>query len=123
MKLSSNSVGMLIFTALAIAVFVLMALRPAVDGNAMNFGVPLSTDTAASTMSPETTPMEAPATEAEAEPAPVTIEQNTSSENVSETSTETVTPESTAPDASTEEVNPTAEEGVVPDTEETKVTN
>ena len=121
MKLSSNSVGMLIFTALAIAVFVFMALRPAVDGNAMNFGVPLSTDISASTISPEATSMEAPATEAE--PAPVTIEQNTSSENVSETSTETVAPESAAPAASTEEVNPTAEKGVVPDTEETKATN
>lgn len=41
MKLSSNSVGMLIFAALATTVFVLMALRPAVDGNAMNLGVPL----------------------------------------------------------------------------------
>ena len=41
MKLSSNSIGMLIFITLATIVFVIMALRPAVDGNAINLGVPI----------------------------------------------------------------------------------
>ncbi len=62
MKLSNNSIGMLIFIALATAVFVLMALRPAIDGNAMNLGVPMSSEMAASAPT-ETTMSETAATE------------------------------------------------------------
>lgn len=40
MKLSNNTIGMLIFLALSTAVFVLMAMRPAVEGTAFNFGFP-----------------------------------------------------------------------------------
>lgn len=42
MKLSSNLIGMLIFAILAIAVFVLLAMRPAIQGNAMVLGMPSS---------------------------------------------------------------------------------
>jgi type IV secretory pathway VirB10-like protein len=52
MKLSNNSIGALIFTALAIAVFVLMVIRPPTEGNAMNFGVPINPETATNTNAP-----------------------------------------------------------------------
>ncbi|MEE9310621.1 MAG: hypothetical protein V3U64_06330 [Cocleimonas sp.] len=45
MKLSSATIGTLLFTAVGLAAFVLMAKRPAVDGNAMNFGMPASSAT------------------------------------------------------------------------------
>ncbi|MCF6190719.1 MAG: hypothetical protein L3J51_09575 [Cocleimonas sp.] len=41
MKLSAGTIGTLLFTAVATAVFVWMAKRPAVDGSAMNFGMPM----------------------------------------------------------------------------------
>lgn len=40
MKFSNNLIGALIFTILAVAVFVFMAMRPAVEGDAMIFGMP-----------------------------------------------------------------------------------
>ena len=40
MKLSNNLIGALIFTILAVVVFVFMAMRPAVEGDAMIFGMP-----------------------------------------------------------------------------------
>ena len=42
MKITNNRIRMLVFIVLATTVFVLMALRPEVDGNAMNLGVPVS---------------------------------------------------------------------------------
>ena len=44
MKLSSNSIGTLIFLAIAVVIFVLMAKRPAVDGNALNLGMPMQVE-------------------------------------------------------------------------------
>ena len=41
MKLSAGTIGTLLFTAVATAAFVWMAKRPAVDGSAMNFGMPI----------------------------------------------------------------------------------
>ncbi len=41
MKLSAGTIGTLLFTAVAITAFVFMAKRPAVEGNAMNFGMPI----------------------------------------------------------------------------------
>ena len=41
MKLSASTIGIVLFTVAGIAVFVLMAKRPAVDGSAMNFGMPV----------------------------------------------------------------------------------
>jgi len=41
MKLSAGIIGTVLFTAVATAAFVWMAKRPAVDGNAMSFGMPL----------------------------------------------------------------------------------
>jgi len=66
MKLSNNSIGMLIFIALATTVFVLMVLRPAVDGNAMNLGVPMTSEIAASDTIDQT---EVKTTETQADPA------------------------------------------------------
>lgn len=43
MKLSSGTIGTVLFTAAGVAAFAWMALRPAVEGNAMNFGMPLAT--------------------------------------------------------------------------------
>ena len=49
MKSSGNaSVSMLIFLALAIIVFILMVLRPSVEKTAMNLGVPIMSENAAS---------------------------------------------------------------------------
>ena len=111
MNTSSNTLGMLIFTALAIAVFVLMALRPAVDGNTINFGVPLSTDMAASTESPEATTMEQPIEQQ----APATTEESSS--------TETVTAESPTPSGEVNSSTEEADEGTESDTEENTKTN
>lgn len=69
MKLSSNSISMLIFTALATAVFVLMALRPAVEGNAMNLGMPAGGESMAAPASTEKAMSETTTTETEAAPA------------------------------------------------------
>ncbi len=108
MKLSNNSIGMLIFIALATAVFVLMALRPAIDGNAMNLGVPMSTEMAASAStetSTESTMSEAAATEA----------ATTETTSV-ETTTETPAPatEENLPAVSTEETSAPAIEENLP---------
>ena len=46
MKLSNNFIGALIFTVLAIIVFVLMAMRPVVEGDAMIFGMPVKVESA-----------------------------------------------------------------------------
>jgi len=46
MKLSANTIGTLIFTAIATAAFVWMAKRPAVEATAMNFGIPSQTTSA-----------------------------------------------------------------------------
>ncbi len=102
MKLSSNSVGMLIFTALAIAVFVFMALRPAVEGNAMNLGIPLNTEMATATESSDTRSV-----------------TNDQSESVGNTELESSAPKST------EEAKPTTEKsdmGTEPETEEKPTT-
>lgn len=85
MKLSAGTIGTVLFTAAGIAVFVLMAKRPAIDGNAMNFGMPISPAVAEEKM-PEATTPEAASTSAE--------------------TTATSMPE---PEAATAEVPPTAE--------------
>ena len=60
MKLSAGTVGTLLFTAVAIAAFVWMAKRPAVEGNAMIFGMPAQSTTAkAEEKAPEVTAPEA----------------------------------------------------------------
>lgn len=46
MKLSANTIGTLIFTAIATAAFVWMAKRPAVEATAINFGIPSQTTSA-----------------------------------------------------------------------------
>ncbi len=54
MKLSSNFIGAIIFTALAVVAFVWMAMRPAVEGNAMSFGMPVQSEVVAEVL--ETVP-------------------------------------------------------------------
>ena len=44
MKLSSNTIGTLIFAALASTVFFLMVMRPSVEGNAINLGMPIKAE-------------------------------------------------------------------------------
>ena len=46
MKLSTGTIGTLLFTAVATAAFVWMVKRPAVEGNAMIFGMPAQSSTA-----------------------------------------------------------------------------
>jgi hypothetical protein len=79
MKLSAGTIGTVLFTAAGIAVFVLMAKRPAVDGSAMNFGMPIPAVVAEKKIPEVATPEVTPA--------------------VIETTTETTTsmPEATAP--------------------------
>jgi flagellar biosynthesis GTPase FlhF len=55
MKPSTGTIGLLIFTAIATAAFVLMAKRPAVDSNALVFGMPKTAGTSASSSTPPTT--------------------------------------------------------------------
>lgn len=82
MKLSSNSIGMLIFIALATAVFVLMVLRPAVDGNAMNLGMPMMGDKASTEMVAD-----APAAEAVVEKVEEKMEEVAADESATEAET------------------------------------
>ena len=115
MKISNNSVGMLIFIALAATVFVLMVLRPAVDGNAMNLGVPMVGEMAAAdtstesvtentenvTATTETTAVETTVTEMSVTDTPVTEESSsaatteTEAENSEEAPSEETSTEST----------------------------
>ncbi|MGK0273381.1 MAG: hypothetical protein ACI88H_004062 [Cocleimonas sp.] len=99
MKTSSNTIGMLIFAALATAVFVLMVLRPAVEGNAMNLGIPLNVETTASTESSEATTEIVPAT---------TTEEKEATENAGEISTDTTKPEASEP-TEADQTKPTEE--------------
>ncbi len=46
MKLSANTLGMLVFTAIATTAFVWMAKRPATNTKVMQFGMPLQSTTA-----------------------------------------------------------------------------
>ena len=62
MKLSAGTIGTVLFTAAGIAVFVLMAKRPAVDGSAMNFGMPISEASVEEKMPEATMPEEAATT-------------------------------------------------------------
>jgi hypothetical protein len=106
MKLSAGTIGTVLFTVAGIAVFVLMAKRPVVDGGAMNFGMPLSSSSVKAETMPEvtTTPDEAPATstpEATAptesvtpEPEPVKTEEVITESAISAT-TEEAMPAST----------------------------
>jgi len=50
MKLSTGTIGTLIYTAIATAAFVWMAKRPAVEATAMNFGMPSQSISAASSI-------------------------------------------------------------------------
>ena len=63
MKLSAGTIGTVLFTAAGIAVFVLMAKRPAVDGYAMNFGMPMQSAVVEEKMPEATAPKAAPTTE------------------------------------------------------------
>ena len=107
MKLSAGTIGTVLFTAAGIAVFVLMAKRPAVDGGAMNFGMPLPSVTEGTmpetTTAPDTTPATtettptastpeatAPTTEAE----PVKVEE-VATDSATSATTEEAVPAST----------------------------
>ena len=105
MKLSSNSLSMLIFAAIATALFVLMTLRPAVDGNAMNLGVPLSKESTMTTTESVEIVVEDKAVEVKTENATNTAEgkekENEASE--SESTTDETVEESKPKDESTDE--------------------
>jgi len=97
MKLSSNSIGMLIFIALATVIFVLMMLRPTVEGNAMNLGVPINTEMATTETTPATTETE---TTSET-PPPVEESSTTSSEKEATTEAETSSEETSTESSTT----------------------
>ena len=101
MKLSSNSLGMLIFIALATAVFALMVLRPAVDGNAMNLGVPMSGEMAAVDTSTEAATPEVKMESAEEKESEAATENAPADSD--KTETETATAETTSEESSTTE--------------------
>ena len=107
MKLSAGTIGTVLFTAAGIAVFVLMAKRPAVDGSAMNFGMPMPTVVAEEKMPEATTP----------EATPTTTE--TATETTTSAPEATTTPEMPA----TSEVEPvkTEEAMAMPATSETSM--
>ena len=77
MKLSSNSIGILIFTVLAAAIFFFMAKRPAVEGNALNFGMPMPVQTSSTSSATD-------------EVAPVKVEEASTSEVTDNTEPKTV---------------------------------
>lgn len=85
MKLSSNLISILIFIAITTAAFIWMAMRPAVEGNAMIFGMPNTSTTTVSTESQST----------EAEPVKAEV-------NMTETA-----PQSTDEDKTTDTAVPT----------------
>ena len=53
MKISTNTIGLLVFTAAATAAFVWMAMRPAVEGTAMSFGMSAQSTSTADTNTTE----------------------------------------------------------------------
>ena len=111
MKLSSNSIGTLIFLAIAVVVFVLMAKRPAVDGNALNLGMPMQVESKT-----ETTVVEIPAApepEAKAEEPAKTEEPTTETPEASET---------TAPVDTTMPTEPPKEDVAAPESTEPATT-
>ncbi len=75
MKLSAGTIGTVLFTAAGIAVFVLMAKRPAVDGSAMNFGMPISEASVEEKMPETTMPEEAPTTTTNTETTTTSISE------------------------------------------------
>jgi len=83
MKLSAGTVGTLLFTAVATAAFVWMAKRPVVEGNAMNFGMPMQATAAVEDKMPETQPATTEIPKVEIEPEKVE---------------EAITPEASAPE-------------------------
>ncbi len=104
MKLSSNLISILIFLAITTAVFIWMAMRPAVDGNAMIFGMPNS-NSASNTV--ETMAKEADTTSTESS----SVEQ--SSENDEEKVTDeavNAAPNSAEGTSETQETTPTQTE-------------
>ena len=104
MKLSSNSIGMLIFFALATAVFVLMALRPAVDGNAMNLGIPMTGEMTSTSMNTENAPTEVVVEKIEEKVEEIATENTAAEAEITETNTEessATSEESTNSEAST----------------------
>lgn len=112
MKLSSNSIGTLIFLAIAVVIFVLMAKRPAVNGNALNLGVPMQVES------------KTPVVETQATPEPEAKTEDPA--KTEEPTTETVTPEAsdtTAPIETTMPTEPPKEDAVaVPEATEPATT-
>ena len=96
MKLSSNSIGILIFTLLAAAVFFFMAKRPAVEGNVLNFGMPMQSQASS-------TPPETPTPKVEEDTTSVATDN---AEPVKEEPKETVTEEIKSEKVKTESAEP-----------------
>ena len=94
MKLSNNFIGALIFTALAITVFVFMAIRPAVEGNAMIFGMLVNVDKTTEAAAPASTVTTEIKTEEVLEPAK-TEEMDSPSEPAASTEAPIISPPST----------------------------
>ncbi len=110
MKLSTNTIGLLIFAALATAAFAWMTMRPMAERSAVIFGMPVKGE---NTVVSESETKEENKQEAVNEET--TVETNTES---AATSSESTTPESTTPEP-TKEGAETKEESVTTDTETT----
>ena len=108
MKLSNNFIGALIFTAFAITVFVFMAMRPAVEGNAMIFGMPMNIDKTNETAVPPATVTTEMKTEDVLEPAK-TEEMDSPSEPAASTEAPIISSPSTTENMPTASEAPTVE--------------
>ncbi len=110
MKPSNNSIGILIFTLLAAIAFFFMAKRPAVEGNALNFGMPIhtqatQTDSTASTVEATTSDVEQ--TTETPEPATVETTEAKEKEAVQQEEVKIAPDQNTEPKIKVEEVTPT----------------
>lgn len=106
MKLSSNTIGILLFTVIASMAFVWMAKRPAVDGQTISFGMPIKA-TSAESKTPE------------AEPEPAQVSEPEKVEEVKvEAEREDFTADSKAEEEKSDNTLPESEESTTTDTDE-----
>lgn len=113
MKLSSNTIGTLIFLAIAVVIFVLMAKRPAVDGNALNLGMPMQVESKTEPTFVETPAAPEPEIKTE---EPVKKEEPTTGTVTPEASDITATVETTMP------TEPPKEDAAAPESTEPATT-
>ncbi len=122
MKLSSNTVGILVIIGLATAAFVWMAKRPAIEGNALVLGMP-STQEAAPVVTDVAKDAKAPATTTEPVTETETLEtiekpDLNKAEEALKGSSDTSTPEVTPDAENMKEQGETATSTEIPKTPE-----